>query len=243
MTGVKLSKLHSSVEGESLIDIAKRYRLSSWRAVVYAPGNEEIRMYHGRAPLAASTLVRVPPRAYDLLQRRVFALHRVRPLLEQCFVAHEQRIGRDLGDNAKDPDLSSREHVRALLENLDRSVRADVERVQQACRVFVEINSGLRETHLSRAPDIRKYGRYVNPEAGICWLLEKRLADSWFGMWAPDMWLERWTACDYREAVRRATLYFGAIRSNVMQQLDRRLRQAQASMKELLAESKSRHDA
>lgn len=233
MVPAKLSAIHRTGPDESLHLVAAKFRLGSWRAVAFAPGNEHIAGFDRLAALPPGTVLRIPPKAHDLLKERVYLLHRVRAALDREFRTHHSLFVRDIASGPLPEPLTDPAVVRALLGNLQSSLEEVIEQTRAACCPFAFINSGLVITHLHNDGDLRRYVGGDDSIMGFYWLLEPPLVDAWSGMWSVDYWVSRWDGCDRETAVDRADKHLNVIRSKVLQQVDSRLRQALAAMSEL----------
>lgn len=229
--------LHHVQPGETLADIAARYGLSSWQALAFAPDNAALleRQAAGALPIPGSRL-HVPPDARMLLEQRIRVVHQLRALLQRHFEAldgeHESRLP-DLLERSPDADVAT---ARELLDVLNQRVHDEVERAHAAARDLAGVNRGLLLTHLYDRDDLARYAGGDVAVVGLNWLLTPQLLAVWYGMWDAPFWVGRWRGVDAGEATALTARHLNLVRSKVLQQVDVRLRQAQAQVRDLNAE-------
>lgn len=99
--------------------------------------------------------------------------------------------------------------------------------------MFAQVNSGLGRTHLHDHLDLRHYLGGDAAFVGLNWLLTPRLLELWADMWSTEFWVGRWHGANADRAVEQAAFHLNLVRSQVLQQVDQRLRQAHAQIQGL----------
>ena len=220
----KLSSIHRVQVGDSLRSVAAQFGLSSWLALARAPGNERTSDIGPDSMLPEGAVLLIPPKARDLLKQRMYVLATARQSLQRGFEQQDSIFERDIDLRAL-TDIADAEAIRATLGNLQAHAAAAIAEARLACQPLALINSGLALTHLHADADLALYVREDPGVAGLGWLLEPELVSAWSGMWAIELWSQRWQGCDADTALERASVYKNVIRSKVLQRVDRRTRE------------------
>jgi hypothetical protein len=71
---------------------------------------------------------------------------------------------------------------------------------------------------------------------GLYWLISAQYVNAWSGMWAVEVWTNKWAGKESATAWQAADQYLNTIRSIVVQQVDTRIRETLALESALLSE-------
>jgi hypothetical protein len=119
-------------------------------------------------------------------------------------------------------EVSTVERVLAALVN---HVREDVERIHDRARPIAEINRTLVQTSPQAEAELSRFAIPDTRYAGLNWLLTPERLELWYEMWDTDFWVDRWQGQSPSDAMRLAEIHLNLVRSQVMQQSDRRIRE------------------
>lgn len=217
---------HRAAAGETLVQLAARFGLSSWRALAEAPDNRHLGALTATVELAAGLVVMVPPNARTLLVERERVVQRVRPALKQHFEANEALLARDVLSVDLPRDFAHPKSVDVLLGDLQALVARDLAAARQLAAPLAQTNAGLLKTHLGERLKLARMAHPDPLQAGIGWLLTPGLVELWRGMWDRAMWISRWRGTPRPAAMAAAGTYLNVVRSRVMQGVDERLRES-----------------
>ncbi len=209
--------------GDTLESIAAKFGLSSWRAIADAPANNLDAAATTKLPQHRQ--ISIPPSARMLLVERLRALHRVRPELQGHFDGLDVLFRDRLTLPEVVGELSDACVVEDVLVVLVNRVRDDVARVHELARQIAELNVALARTHLHAEGDL---SRFVTPDtthSGLNWLLTPQRLELWSEMWDTEFWTARWRGKNQAQARRLAEIHLNMVRSQVLQQSDRRIRE------------------
>ena len=220
----RTSRIYRVEPNDTLGSIADKFELNSWKAIALAP--ENLPLLDGwttESVLTVGTIIKVPPVVRTLLDERIFALQRVRPMLQQHFQVSEHLLDTNLMSLDIVGGLDDERTVANVLRKLASQIKKDVELAHRAARPIADVNTALTLTHLHDQGDLAKFAG-GNPEyVGLNWVLTPELLAVWYGMWASDLWSARWQGASQREAKQAAAIYLNLARSKVMHQADRRI--------------------
>ena len=209
--------------GDTLESIAVEFGFSSWREIAHAPANNLDA--HAGVMLPEHCQINIPPSAKMLLVERLRALHRIRPELQGHFDGLDVLFRDHVALPEVVGELSDAGIVEDVLAVLADRVRNDVTRVHELAIEIAGLNVALARTHLHAEGDL---SRFVTPDAthsGLNWLLTPQRLELWSEMWDTAFWIARWQGQNQAEAMLLAKIQLNMVRSQVLQQLDRRIRE------------------
>ena len=229
---------HVAKAGDTLESLVSEYRLSSWRAIADIEANLPLRgqlVVRGVLPLGL--MISIPPNAGDLLKERLYLLHRVRP----AFLAHfdeqalhaEQSLGASLL-KAKAPDGT--EGVAEVLSAMQNDVNQVIEDLARQTWPLVSICVGMTHTHVAERIDKLAAGTMGDSLCGLYWAISPPILGLWQQLWELDIWVGKWQGLDSGAAWQMVQQFQNTVRSLVVQQIDKRIRDAQKLERDLLQE-------
>jgi len=238
---IKFLSRHVAKPGDTLESLVSEYRLSSWRAIADIQANLPLRgqlVIRGTLPLGL--MISIPPNAGELLKERLYLLHRVRP----AFLAHfdgqalqaEQILGASLL-NARAPDEA--EGVAEVLAAMQKEVDLTIEDLARQTWPLVSICVGMTHTHVAERIDQLAAGTLSDSLCGLYWAISPPILGLWQQLWELDTWVGKWQGLDSGAAWQRVQQFQNTVRSLVVQQIDKRIRDAQKLERDLFQEGYS----
>jgi hypothetical protein len=235
---ISYTSTYIAKSGDTLKQIARAFRLSSYRALVEIPGNAHIGNIAVDATLEIGTRISIPPNAGDLLKERLYVLHAVRPLLLAHFDKQVTQAEADLRGVALAGGIpSTPSELSRALAGMQALVAEDMQNIAQACVTLARIGQGIAETHVASADDRSIRGSTVGEMTGLYWMLSGRYVGVWADMWSVELWSDKWQGKDIATAWRATDQHLNTIRSVVVQQADARIRETLALEASLLTEA------
>ena len=214
--------------GDTLESIAVKFGFSSWRAIAHAPANTLDAL--GGTKLPEHCQINIPPSAKMLLAERLRALHRIRPELQGRFDGLDVLFRDHVALLEVAGELSDAQTVEEVLAVLIDRVREDVIRVHGLASEIAEINVALARTHLHAEGDLSHFVTRDTTYSGLNWLLTPQRLKLWSEMWDTAFWTDRWQGQNQAQAMRLAEIHLNMVRSQVLQQLDGRIRETQSAI-------------
>lgn len=232
------SVVHRTREGETLDSLVQKYQLSSRLAILDAEKNAAIRAQLSiDGGLATGLFVQIPPNAERLIQRRIFTLNQLRPVLLAHFDTLEELAASELhAALLNDTPPYGTANVSNALRDLEEFVAASFERFGGNSHELAELGIALSLTHVATTDDHALAAGSRAPNAGLNWAVSSAGLARWQSMWSRDHWDEKWDSVSSGTAVRLTTQYIRTVRSIVVQHTDQRVRQALQLQRLLLAE-------
>ncbi len=233
---IRHTSLYTTSDGDTLQAIVEQYRLYSERALLEIEANASIRerLQSGGA-LPAGLTVHIPPNAIDLVRDRQYRLHEIRSGLLSHFNTMLDIAEAELKTALKKATVpaESRE-VTNVLERLAGYVTEGVSTSAADARPLADIAAGMSLTHAATDMDRAAAGAPNDPRCGLYWAVTPPILEQWESMWATDLWQARWGGgAGADDPWGSASQYKVTIRSIVVQQIDARIREAQALEREL----------
>lgn len=232
---IRFLSMHVAKPGDTLESLVSEYRLSSWRAIADIQSNVSLRgKLVVRGTLPVGLMVNIPPNAGNLLKERLHLLHKVRPV----FLAHfdrqalhaEQTLCASLL-NARLPDEV--EGVAADLAAMQNEVDTVIEDLACETWPLVSICVGMTHTHVADRTDKMAAGTVSDSLCGLYWAISPPILGLWQQLWDLDMWLGKWQGRDPDAASQLVQQFQNTVRSLVVQQIDKRIREAQRLERDL----------
>ena len=220
--------IHVVRAGDTLESIAAQFGLSSWRAIADAPVNN-LDVAAG-TKLPEHRQINIPPNARMLLLERLWALHRIRPELQAHFEVLDTLFRDHVARLEVVGELGDTRTVEGVLAVLVSRVRDDVSRSHELARPIASINLALAQTHLHDQGDLSRFTAPDITYSGLNWLLTPERLELWYEMWNTQFWTGRWLGLAQPEAMRLAEIHLNMVRSQVLQQLDGRIRETQSTI-------------
>lgn len=236
---VKFLGVHEVRVGETVSSLAKRFRLSSSMAITDAPANKKI-----DPPLASNeelpegAIVAIPPNAADLTKERLWGLHAARP----AFLDHFDQL-QSLAKSGLQPAMFATkrplesESVRAAVAELEVFVADGVGRIAGGMESLLTICQGMAHTHVAQWTDHAAVEALADPHCSLYWAISPAVFEIWTGMWAADLLEAKWMEKDAESSWRLAAQHQNLVRTLVVQQIDQRIRDAQALERRLQQET------
>ncbi len=229
---------HVAKSGDTLESLVSEYRLSSWRAIADIEANLSLRgqlVVRGTLPLGL--MISIPPNAGELLKERLYLLHRVRP----AFLSHfdgqalhaEQKLGASLL-KAKAPDEA--QGLAEVLATMQKEIDLTIENLARQTWPLVSICVGMTHTHVAERIDKLAAGTLGDSQCGLYWAISPPILGLWQQLWDLDTWLGKWQGLDSGAAWQLVQQFQNTVRSLVVQQIDKRIRDAQKLERDLLQE-------
>jgi hypothetical protein len=120
--------------------------------------------------------------------------------------------------------------VERVLAGLVSHVHKDVQRIHEMARPIAEVNNALARAPRHAEADLSPFATPDTRYAGLNWLLTPERLELWYEMWDTGFWVEGWRGQSPSDAKRLAEIHLNLVRSQVMQQSDRRIRETLAAI-------------
>ena len=233
---VKFMSAYVTKSGDTLGKVVGAFRLSSRRALLEIAGNSGLDSFAGEEALPVGTRILIPPNAADLVRQRRYALNAIRPMLLAHFDEQALLAERLLRDDLFTRDSPGDWPVAAALAPLESALSKDRQRIATACGSLVEIGRAIAVTHVGTANDRSIEGSSVGELTGLYWLLTSQYIGVWTELWSAGFWQDKWQGRDAESRWRATRQTLNMVRSVVVQQADRRIRETLALERQLAAE-------
>lgn len=228
---------HKVRAGDTLESLVARYRLSSPRAITDIPANKPVRArLIGSSDLPPGLMIRIAPNAGQLVKERLYLLHALRP----AFLAHfdeleslHVELEAALRDAGAPLDCA---RAWTVVGRLQDAVLTAIDSIALRAAPLVDICRGMAHTHVAEDTDHAAVSSAQDSHCGLYWSLSPATLELWRDMWALSLWLDKWQDQASDRAWLLATRYLNTVRSIVVQQVDRRIREAQKLERSLMQE-------
>ncbi|MDH3349940.1 MAG: hypothetical protein OEM51_00215 [Gammaproteobacteria bacterium] len=236
---IKFPFAHIVQSGDSRESIVARYRLSSWRAVTEISPNIALReLTESHDDLPVGLLIHIPPNAPELARERLYGLHSFRPEIMVHFDAMQELCNTELrGPVLAAADPLESEEIRQALARLHSYVAEATDILARNTSPLIQVCQGMIHTHVAERTDHAVVNAGGDPLRGLYWAVTPSVLELWKNMWAPGTWAAKWRSVASKAAWEQATQYATTIRSLVVQQIDRRIREAMALERALRLET------
>ena len=232
---IRFTSIHRTSDGDTVDALVEQYRLSSERALLEIEPNAAIReRLQAGGALPAGLTVHIPPNAVDLVRQRQYRLHEIRPVLLSHFDTMLEIAETDLRPvlEASSSPVDSEEGF-DVLARLAEYVAESVSTIAANTRPLVDLAVGMSLTHVATDMDRAAANAASDPRCGLYWTITPLILEQWEAMWHPELWRARWGGAGADDPWGSASQYKVTIRSIVVQQVDTRIREAQALEREL----------
>jgi len=232
---------HVVEAGDSLASVVDRYNLSSELALLNIPANRPLRpVLETAGPLPEGLLVYIPPRAVLLARDRIYCLQRLRPRLLSHFHGLRESAAADLIPAIRASDLSqARTDFSESFLLLGKTVSSMIEEAADTARPLVGISQAMINTHVAEPTDHAVVNAANDPLCPLYWAITPPILEFWTDFWSIEGWIEKWQDKDGPQAARLLKQQLNTLGSLVVQQVDQRLRDAQALENRLRFENRS----
>ena len=230
--------MHEVRSGQTLESLVVVYRLSSRAAILDSPGNAAIRSQlsvDGELPMGL--FVQIPPNAHEILRARIQLLNELKPVLR----AHFDTL-RDLAESDLVPVLRSGSppfnsgEVTSVLQNLGEFSQRAIDQIGANSMKFVELGSAMNLTHVATNQDLALAASSGRAMAGLSWAVSSNVLSAWQSMWTRELWDNKWAGKSGDTAAQLTMQHMMTVRSIVVQQADRHLRESLLLQQRLLSE-------
>jgi hypothetical protein len=221
---------HVVETGDSLAGIVGRYNLSSEMALLEAPANRPLRpVLENSGPLPEGLLVYIPPRAVLLVRDRIYCLQRLRQRLYRHFDSLRESAAADLIPAIRASDLSRvRTEFSVPFRLLEKTVSSMVEEAAEMAWPLVGISQAMVNTHVAEPTDHAVVNAANDPLCPLYWAVTPPMLEFWTDFWSIGRWAKNWQDKDGPRAARLLSQQLNTLGSLVLQQIDKRIRDAQA---------------
>ena len=164
-------------------------------------------------------------------------LNELKPVLLSHFnTLQELTIAELMPVLANDSYPYQADEVSSVLYNLREFSLKTIEQIGASSSIFVELGGAMSLTHVATNDD-RSLGAMSDyPVAGLQWAVSEIGLNAWKTLWDRDVLDARWHAGSPDVIARSILAYQTTVRSNVVQNVDRRFRESFQLQKQLQAE-------
>jgi len=221
---------HRVTADDTLEKIVASYGLSSVAALTEIPANTPLKaVFEDRQGLREGLLIYIPPPAMRLARDRLYLMHAVRPLFQAHFDDLRSLVETTLlAEIGAWRETGSDEGLLATLGALQQRVNLAVETTAARTWPIVANCRGMMLTHVAEPADHAVVGASDDPLCGLYWTVTPPFLNQWQIFWEAAGCLKRWAFGSADEAMALAERNLNTLSSLIMQQVDQRIRGAQA---------------
>lgn len=229
---------HRVQPGETVIALVEKFGLGCREALSEISSNRGLNLNASpEDALPAGCVIQIPPDARQLVRNRIYALHAFRPKVVSHFDIMQARMETQLLPLLADTRSVERiEKIGPQLELFEAEVQSQISGLSVLAQPLVPICEALSCTYVAENDDFAALNASQDPMCGMYWSVSPPALELWQGVWAIDLWADKWSEKDATESQRVTAQFLTTVRSIVTQKIDQRLRSAQSLQRKIEAD-------
>ncbi len=227
------SKKYIVQSGDTLTQIAKKFGLSSWKAIYDFSENTDLKKRRGSPDyIQVGDIIVIPPNPIHVLDYKIDRLNRLRMESESMYqqmLQQAEQSYRQIKSFGVNIDAGA-----ALIQmgvGLSQLVKKGFDIMKLSGKELAKANSKLAndvlkdktKSGIEQIVSISSLNSGTTGEEGLALAVTKIVVKSWFDMTSPSYWAQRISGVDIEQQHRQTRTHIQRIREKTLNRLDRKV--------------------